>query len=99
MDTPALAQLAGAYFHQDWVDEFDDEPDRAIDAFVVGTPDLAPQLPQEIDRVLEAMPDEMDVHTHLRSLGSHFTPATEDGDYRTWLRHVADRVRAATTSH
>ncbi|MFC6287605.1 contact-dependent growth inhibition system immunity protein [Nocardioides sp. GCM10027113] len=97
MTTPALEHLVGAYFHQDWADEFDDDPDRAVDAFVRDSPTVAPRLPREVDELLLKLSNEDSIHSHLASLGSHFTPAPEDGSYREWLASVANRVRAATS--
>ena len=96
MNTPALAHLAGAYFHQDWGLDAEDEWD-VIDDFVRGTPDLAPLLPAEIDLLIAAAVTEDELMTHLDALGCEFTGQARYGGYRGWLTEVARRVREATT--
>ena len=95
MHTPALDNLLGAYFHQDWFDEHADEW-ATLDDFIEGEPRLAPLLPREIDQVLDEMPTEDEVDTFLRSLGSCYTTTREEGGYRGWLVEIARRVAAAT---
>ena len=97
METPALEHLVGAYFHLDWADEFDDDPWRALDAFISGTPDLAPRVPEEVSALLRELPTDDEVGAYLAALGSAFTPSREDSGYRGWLTEVARRVREATT--
>ena len=95
MRTPALRLLLGAYFHQDWFDEFADEA-AVVDAFVRGEPHLRPQLRAEIDELLETT-DEPGIRAHLDSLGCEYVPSEELG-YRGWLAQISDHLRAATTS-
>ena len=93
MNTPALAQLMGAYFHQDWYDEHQDEWATLRD-FLDGEPQLLPLLPGEIDRVLSEHPTDDQVRDVLLDLGSCYTTTDAEGGYRGWLREIARRVRA-----
>ncbi|MBA8804755.1 hypothetical protein FB382_003046 [Nocardioides ginsengisegetis] len=90
MHTPALEHLVGAYFHQDWYTEHEDEWLTLRD-FLEGEPHLAPLLPGEIKQLLIAMPSEADIEAHLSALGSCYTvdPGTT---YRDWLVEVAART-------
>ena len=78
--TPALWHLLGAYFHQDWYDEYAAEVD-AIDDFIRGSGDLAPQLPGEIDWILEAFADDTALEAYLDSQGCEYVPQGP-GSYR-----------------
>lgn len=95
MDTPALEQLVGAYFHQDWMLEHHDEW-AVIDDFITAERALAPQLPDEVASVLVAYSSEPEVQAFLLRLGSCYTTRDPEG-YRGWLTEVARRVREATT--
>lgn len=96
MDTPALAHLVSAYFHQDWMHEFADEW-ASVDAFVTGAPDLAPGLPDDVARVLIEHPSESAVEEYLDALGCEYTADPATGGYRAWLTEIARRVTAATS--
>ena len=95
MDTPALAQLVGAYFHQDWMLDHDDEW-AVINDFIKGERALAPQLPDEVASVLIVYSSDPEVQAYLLHLGSCYTTRDPAG-YRGWLTEVARRVREATT--
>jgi hypothetical protein len=94
--TPALGQLMGAYFHQDWDVEAND--DRGIvDLFIRGEPALAVQLPAEIDRVLRELDSEDELrHYLLEELGSYYLADSDGNTYRTWLTRIAEQVRRST---
>ena len=94
MDTPAIAHLVGAYFHQDWADDFAGDPQAAVDAFIAGTPDLAPRLPAEIDQVLAELTDDAAIEAYLESLGCEYTPVPNE-TYGSWLNEIALRVAAS----
>ena len=95
-DVPALDQLMGAYFHQDW-DSDGDEWD-VLELFRSDEPVLAAKLPVEIERTLAAYPDETRLKSFiLDELGGCFAADWDGGTYREWLTQIADRVRAATT--
>lgn len=95
MRTPALKLLLGAYFHQDWFDEFADE-DAAVDAFVQGEPHLSGQLQAEVEDLLGTM-DEEQLETYLDSIGCEYLPGEATG-YRGWMGQIATHLRAATAS-
>lgn len=95
MEAPALENLLGAYFHQDWFDEHGDEW-ATLEDFIEGEPQLAPLLPREIDRVLDEILTEDAVASFLRSLGSCYTTTLEEGGHRGWLAEVSLRVAVAT---
>ena len=95
MNTPALEQLMGAYFHQDWYDEFGDEWE-AVDAFVAGSPSHVNNLLAEIQNLLSNADSETALEAYLDSLGCEYTPTAEQGGYRGWLSEIARRVAAAT---
>jgi hypothetical protein len=96
-ETPALAHLMGAYFHQDWADEFDGDFRAAVDVFVAETPDLPRLLPAEVEQVLSLHTDDDSVEQYLGSLGCEYTLLPGEGGYRGWLTEIARRVREATS--
>jgi len=89
--TPALQHLLGAYFHQDWFDEYGNE-DAAVDAFVAESQSHAPRLSGEVDWALASYPDESDLEQYLDTLGCEYVPRGSV-TYRGWLTAIADRVR------
>lgn len=94
---PALDQLMGAYFHQDWPEEASDS-DGVIDLFIANEPESARRLPAEIEAVLSEFPDELNLRAFiLEDLGACYLADVDGGTYRQWLTQIADRVRAATT--
>ena len=94
MNTPALDLLLGAYFHQDWYEEHQDEW-MTLDDFLDGEPAAARLLPAEIALVLAGYGDDAALGAYLRSRGSFYT--TEAGEtYSAWLTEIARRVQAAT---
>ena len=95
MDTPALRQLMGAYFHQDWFEEHGD-PWATLEDFVHGERALVPSLRPEIDETLRRFDNEEDLAGFLRSLGCSYTAPPGTGGYRAWLEEIARRVRTAT---
>ncbi len=93
----ALNHLMGAYFHQDWALEHEDEW-MVLEAFERNEPDLAEMLPGEIDALLETLTTEEDLERYVvRVLGGDFNACYNGGTYRAWLQQIADRVRAATS--
>ncbi len=95
MNTPALEHMVGAYFHQDWYDEFGDEW-KAVDAFIAGSPSHVAHLPAEVEDLLSHTDSEGALEAYLDSLGCEYTPTSEQGGYRGWLTEIARRVEAAT---
>lgn len=94
MQTPALEQLMGAYFHQDFHDDYGDIW-GTVDAFTAEEPKLASALPDEIAQVLARFPLEAEVDSYLESLGSSVYLDQADGGYRGWLREMSDRIEKA----
>ena len=93
MKTPALAQLMGAYLHQDYSDGGTVEDN--IELFAREDPQLSSQLPEEVDQLLASDMSEAETDRLVHELGCQVLPP--DGiSYRTWLTQIADRVRAAT---
>ena len=91
METPALAQLMGAYFHQDWYEEHHDEWAN-LDDFLEGE-SLAPRLPDEVEHVLATFDDDEEIGEYLWSIGSYYVPDPAAGGYRGWLTEIAKRAR------
>ena len=94
--TPALYHLLGAYLNQDWFDFYATEDD-AVDAYVKETPDLVDRLPNEIDELVAQYSTDPELELYLDSIGCEYRPSADLG-YREWLRQIADRVRALTSS-
>ena len=93
---PALDQMMGAYFHQDWHDEAADVA-GVIDLYVANEEALAPLLPAEIDHVLATCDTEDELkRLVVDQLGGYYLADWDGGTYRGWLQQIADRVRAAT---
>jgi hypothetical protein len=88
METPALAQLMGAYLHQDY-GLLGGVPEN-VDAFVDDEPALSQLLPGEIAWALEAHPDEQALDAFLSSLGCQVPPG--EGGYRQLLGEIAARI-------
>ncbi len=94
-DVPALDQLMGAYFHQDW--DMDGDEWDVVALFIKDEPELAIEVPAEVEATLAAHPEEADLKAFiLDGLGGCFAADRDGGTYREWLTQIADRVRAAT---
>jgi contact-dependent growth inhibition (CDI) system CdiI-like immunity protein len=90
--TPALEQLMGTYLHQDY-DLIGSVWDN-VDAFVVESPELASELPAEVDWVNTSIASEDELRAYLHSLGLQVLPPRESNGYRGWLSEIARRVEA-----
>ncbi|HET9900534.1 MAG TPA: contact-dependent growth inhibition system immunity protein [Actinomycetes bacterium] len=91
---PGLRQLSGAYFHQDWFEEYGGEA-AAVAAFVEESPTVAPLLPAEVEELISSVRgDEQAVGAALDKMGCEFQ-VQDDETYTGWLRDVARRVREA----
>ncbi|GAB3778977.1 hypothetical protein GCM10027601_04410 [Nocardioides ungokensis] len=91
--TPALCQFLGAYLHQDWPIEFDDEW-AALDRFIEESAELASHLPIEIESALGEHHAESDLRAFLVAQGCNYVPDPDKGGYRGWLTEIARRVEA-----
>lgn len=83
---PALWQFFGAYLHQDWRDEYESTSDALRD-FVSGNPDLAIELPHEIQHVLTTTPDDV-LDELIGDLGSFVVPSRTGQNPHDWLRRM-----------
>jgi len=94
-ELPALDQLLGLYFHEDWALE-DDTPWDVVDHFVREEPQLAAGLPDEVNEVLSHQPTEEQLkHLVHEELVCDYLPTADGWTYRGWLLAVADRMRQA----
>lgn len=93
MTYPALELLVQAYLTIDWVDEYEDVWE-AVDDFVANEP-VAPDLPDDITRLLAAKPAEDELTAFVTDeLGCGYPP-DEDGLTTTeWLTLVRRRAEA-----
>ena len=94
MDTPALYQLMGAYFHQDW--DLDGTEDQVIDAFLAGEPQFASLVAGEIETVLRAHPTERHLEQLLDDLGGSYRPDSTMGSYQEFLTRIVERARSTS---
>ena len=88
-----LRQLLGAYFHQDWRYEFDDEDD-VVRGYVEGhahRPEEVAELLQGIDKLLAFGLSDYDLREALGVLGSDYYPS---GATNAWLRSLRSKVVA-----
>ncbi|MEO6512370.1 MAG: contact-dependent growth inhibition system immunity protein [Nocardioides sp.] len=92
---PALKHLARAYLHQDYDLEYA-TPADAVDDFLSGSPDQAPQLVTEIERALAEFASEEETKVFVVDALDSYYQCDKDGlTYRDWLASVADRAREA----
>ena len=92
MHTPALEDLMGGYFHQDW-DTYGETHMAVVDQFILDDPDLAAALPAEILQVLSETPDDAQLEVLLHAMGCETYPQPRELGYRRWLSTIADRAR------
>ena len=91
MTTPALRELMRSYLHQDY--DLEGTVEDNVDLFLADDPELAKKLPEEIDAVLAAGPDDSDLERLADALGAEIGPIPPM-TYREWLMKIAERVRA-----
>lgn len=87
---PALAQLMGAYFHQDFY-EVHGGVLEALEDFIKEEPALASALPNEIEAFLETLSDDAAIHRELRRMGCCVFVGDGAGAYRQWLSEISDK--------
>ena len=85
-DLPALHHLVGAYFHQDWDEDYGSYP-QALAAFLRESPELARPLQQEVGSLRVLSEDEVD--GVLDELGCEYTLHPDE----SWLRWLDDLAR------
>jgi hypothetical protein len=91
---PALFQLFGGYFNEDWREEYP-TPAAAIAAFKVEAPrDAVRATAAELDTLLAAGLDD-DALSRLLDLGfgSNYVPQRDGIGVSTWLAEVRDALR------
>lgn len=90
---PALWHFFGAYLHQDWREDHE-SPSAALHDFVSGSPELAAEMPGELERVLTSATDNGALEETLLNLGSFFVPSLAGHDPREWLRGLKDEAQS-----
>lgn len=89
---PALQNFLSAYFHQDWAVEHD-TAQAVVDYYTEGeSPQQVAQLRAELERLLEEDLDEDDLAQQVQALGSEYDPSADGGNYRDWLRGIAEQL-------
>lgn len=92
---PALWNFLGGYLHQDWrLDHA--TPSDALRDFAQGSPQLARQLPDEIDRVLTLDLEDEALDELMHQLGSFYSPRGDGEEAHQWLRNIRDLARLIT---
>jgi len=90
-DFPALFQLFGGYFHQDWHEEYPTTRD-AVSAYVrEAPPDAAHAAVLEIDRLLDMRLDEAALSRLLREgFDCNYVPQVDELTNEAWLAQLRD---------
>jgi len=93
-DYPALSQLFGGYFHQDWQRDHTSR-EAALDAFVRdASPETVGAAAIEIDRLLGAGFDDASLEEMLAGgFDCNYVPEADGISAAAWLRTVGDRLR------
>lgn len=93
-DYPALHRMFGAYFHQDWQDEYTTST-GAVQAFLRDAPYAAVNAArQEIDRLLIATADDETLGRVLRDgFDCNYVPQVDELTNRAWLARVRDLMQ------
>ena len=92
---PALWQLFGAYFHQDWHAD-DETPDDVLRRYLQVEPvDGVPGARRELDELLRRWPGEADLQEIHHRLGSSLWPPGVGYTTRDWLVHVGEFLARA----
>ena len=94
MTYPALELLVQAYLTIDWVDEYEDVW-AAVDDFVANEP-VASDLPDDVTRLLDAMPTDEELSAFvIGELGSGYPPEEDGLTMTDWLTQVRQRAEEA----
>ena len=94
---PALFQLFGGYFHQDWHEEYA-TTQAALSAFLrdASTPTTAAVV-ADIDRVLALHLDDAALHRVLiEGLDCNYVPGIDERPVDQWLRQLRDLLQQET---
>ena len=90
-----LRHLMSAYFHQDWVDEYVGSWQDAVDDFVRRSPDRVVPAATQADALLTEPLSNDELGRRLYDLGNYRHAGDEPDAYASWLREVAERLRAS----
>lgn len=88
-----LEQILGAYFHQDWPEEFGNEA-SALRAIIKSEPKASILFGiEEIDAILSTEKSEEELgRIMVDSVGCYFEPKSLGMTYGSWLRHVREEL-------
>ncbi|MBV8195895.1 MAG: hypothetical protein JOY80_10250 [Candidatus Dormibacteraeota bacterium] len=88
-DFPALGRLCGAYFHQDWHEEYATTA-QAVDAFLRDAPpSLRTAVTGDIDRLLQLQLDDDELGRVLRDgLDCNYVPSIDEVTNEQWLTQL-----------
>jgi hypothetical protein len=94
-DYPALAQLCGGYYHQDWREDHA-SPGEALQGFIRdASPETVTAAAHDIDRLLGAGFDDVALARLLADgLDCNYVGATEGVGAAAWLASLRDSLRA-----
>jgi hypothetical protein len=95
-DYPALAQLCGGYYHQDWREDHTSS-DEALHSFIRDTsPETVTAAADDIDRLLGIGLDDVGLARLLADgLDCNYVAETDGISAPMWLANVRDSLRAA----
>ncbi|MBM9488445.1 hypothetical protein JBE38_21165 [Pseudomonas sp. ICBG1301] len=87
-----LQQFFGAYFNQDWVEEYP-SANEVIDAFLLDSPiDVIITVKQEILELIESYKNELDFQENLLSeLSCYYYYPNQWGSGPLWLSHIVQK--------
>jgi CdiI immunity protein len=88
-DLPALWLFAGAYLHQDWLEDYD-STDAAFQDFLRSEPRHAPAAASELRTVLASDLDDSAVDELLHEAGSFYSPDADGLTAREWLTRLLE---------
>ena len=92
MKSPALSDLMGGYFHQDW-DTYGSEDD-VVDQFMVDQASVRDLLVPELQRLLNFDLSEGHLARTVEDFGAQYDPVPRYGSTRAWLQHILERAQA-----
>ena len=89
---PSLEQLFGAYFHQDWRDEFE-SPGEAISAFQSDeTEKMVSDAKRELDVIMDFALDEISLTNLVTDLGCYYNPSGDGATYSDWIVAIKESL-------
>jgi hypothetical protein len=97
-DYPALTQLLGGYYHQDWREDHT-SPETALEAFIRdASPETVAAAATEIDRLLAAGFDATALAQLLADgFDCNYVAETDGLTSAAWLTKVRDSLRAVAS--